>query len=47
MDRPFNPRGNRRLPYQTNDTCVVFTRSLPYTGDIEVLHLKRLYNYKA
>ncbi|MDD4117393.1 MAG: autotransporter-associated beta strand repeat-containing protein [Kiritimatiellae bacterium] len=42
---PFNWVGNR-LPYQTNDTCV-FYRSLPYTGDIEVLHLSSLYNYKG
>jgi hypothetical protein len=42
---PCNWVGNR-LPYQTNDTCV-FYRSLPYTGDIEVIHLGSLYNYKG
>ncbi|MDY0145345.1 MAG: autotransporter-associated beta strand repeat-containing protein, partial [Kiritimatiellia bacterium] len=41
----FNWVGNK-LPYQTNDTCV-FYRSFPYTGDISVLHLGNLYNYKG
>ncbi|MDY0145084.1 MAG: autotransporter-associated beta strand repeat-containing protein [Kiritimatiellia bacterium] len=41
----FNWVGNQ-LPWQTNDTCV-FYRSLPYTGDISVVHLGSLYNYKG